>query len=133
MDEENQASRQQRFANSNNATSFHNPVFQSTLDVTQLESTNLDLSPSKPLDETKSSTRPASRPDYLRRQSSMLTREIDKVFFGHVFSIKTRTYFNFQKFLRMMLPVLILLVMVLLLIFVFRLNVTITDNGDVEQ
>ena len=138
MDEEpptsnEQAVRQQKFASTHNATiSFQNPIFQSTLDVTQLESTNLDLEASA---KAEGSSKPAAHrpPDYLRRQSSMLTREIDKVFLGHVISIKTRTYINFQKFLRMMLPVVILIVMVLILVFVFRLNTTVTDSGAMNE
>lgn len=66
-----------------------------------------------------------------RASFSMANSEMDLLCFNRVYTVKTRTYINFKKSIKMLKPFIILLVMVAILVGLFRLDILV-GSGNVS-
>ena len=61
------------------------------------------------------------------KYANIMAQEIDILCCNNVYSIKTRTYVNIKKTLKMLLPVFVLIVLILVLVFFFKIDLIFED------
>lgn len=127
----------------NQQTGFPNPVYAMETDLSNIDGgfteskeketvearveaksvlVNLPLDATDDDNDELNSTAAMRRARFARSQSTFVSQEVDLLFCGRIFTIKTRSYINFKKSLQMLKPFGVLVVMLLMLIFLFRVD-----------